>query len=321
MAMHESMVAIDLGGTKILGGLLSSGGELTRRREVPTTAEAGARDVLLRLTSLIQGLRLQAPGPVVGIGICTPGIVRAGKVEYATPNLPGWTGLHLAEELSRAIGLPVWVENDAHAAAWGEFRYGVGRGVQDMVLFTLGTGVGGGIVVDGKLVRGDGGLAARLGHLSVGGGPACHCGNRGCVEQYASGRAVERWFSTRLGSEVQSPLCSGDDLTARAVVESARQGDPLALEVLARAGKALGRAMVQVVQVLNPAVIAVGGGLAAAEALLLVPAQKVVRSRARPEATATLRILPAHLGSDAGIFGTGQLAWDNLPRAHKSKHA
>ncbi|MDR7422757.1 MAG: ROK family protein [Armatimonadota bacterium] len=313
------VIGIDLGGTKVAVGLVSRSGEVSVLDAVPTLAADGAEVVIERLAVLVReaaGVARNLARDVVGVGLATPGIVdsRAGTVRYATPALPGWTGLALGRRLAEAAGLAVVVHNDGHAAAVGESAVGAAAGVPDAVVVVLGTGIGGGIIAGGRLVRGHLGGAGRIGHLSVdAGGRPCWCGARGCIEQYASGSAVAR--------EAQAAVDRGAPTTLRAlsgpvsaadVVQAARGGDALAVGLLSEAGRFLGAALVSLVNLVSPQVVVVGGGLADAGALLLDAADAVLSERLPPAIRTSVEVRLSSLGHRAAVAGAGLLAWGRL---------
>jgi glucokinase len=310
--MHT--IGVDIGGTKIAAGLVSENGQLVTRvrRETPATdvdrIEEATADAVRELVSQHE---------VEAVGIAAAGFVDASRSTIVfAPNL-AWRDEPLRADLERRIDLPVVVENDANAAAWGEFRHGAGRDVDDMVLLTVGTGLGGGIVVEGRLLRGHSGFAAELGHVRVvPDGHRCGCGNRGCWEQYASGRALVR--EARELASTDSPMAARllelaggkpKHIEGPHVTQAAEEGDPAAIELLADLGTWLGEGIASVVAALDPALIVVGGGVSAAGDLLLQPARAAFRRQLtargyRPEAG----IVRAELGNDAGMIGAADLA-------------
>jgi glucokinase len=307
-------VGIDVGGTKIAGLLVDvpGGGRVVDRLVVETPAESAERTV----EAIVEVARkLGSAQGAAAVGVGAAGLVdRRGVMRFA-PNV-AWRDLPLAQRLGDEIGLPVVVDNDANAAAWGEFRLGAGREHPDMLLVTVGTGIGGGILSGGKLLRGAHGLAAEIGHIIVEpGGPVCGCGNRGCWEQVASGRAIER-----LGREAAADhpdsligrMAGGDPrtVTGPAVTEAARQGDVVARAILELVGRRLGEGIAGLVNILDPDLVVVGGGAAQAGDLLLEPARRAYREAVegfehRPE----VGIVPAALGNEAGAVGAADLAW------------
>ncbi|MFP5346033.1 MAG: ROK family glucokinase [Actinomycetes bacterium] len=307
-------IGVDVGGTKIAAGVVSPDGELLARVRRETPAQ-DVDAIVVAITDAVGELRGQHP--VAGIGVAAAGYVDAGRsVVLFAPN-PAWRDEPLREKLEAAAGLPVLVENDANAAAWGEFRFGTGRDVDDMLMLTVGTGLGGGVVVDGELLTGAFGVAGELGHVRVvPDGIRCGCGNKGCWEQYASGGALVREARelARSGSLPAArllELAGGDPdaITGPQVTQAAQEGDPSAQELLADLGRWLGEGCASMVAVLDPAMIVIGGGVAAAGELLLSPMRLAFRRHLtargyRPEAPIVL----ASLGNTAGMIGVADLA-------------
>ncbi len=307
-------IGVDVGGTKIAAGVVDEDGTILEkvRTETPATDRAAAER---RIVDVIADLRGRHDVTAVGIG--APGYVDADRstVVFA-PNID-WSGEPLGSKLGALVGIPVVVENDANAAAWGEFRFGAGAAVDDLLLITVGTGVGGGIVTDGALYRGAFGIAAEVGHLRiVPHGVRCPCGQYGCWEQYASGNALVRLGRDRMSAndpaaKSMSDAVGGDPaaLTGPILTAQAQSGDTLSISLLAEVGTWLGEGLGSLGAVLDPGMIAIGGGVAAAGALLVEPA------RAAYERTLTAggrrrhaEITLATLGGEAGISGAADLA-------------
>ncbi len=305
---------IDVGGTKIAGGVVDEQGKIlaTARRESPATdtdaIERAIEDVVAEL---------RVDHAIVAVGVGAAGFVdsRRSTVLFA-PNL-AWRDEPLRSDLEKRIDLPVVVENDANAAAWGEFTFGAGEDVQDSLLVTVGTGVGGGIVLNGELHRGAFGVAAEIGHMRVvPDGRICGCGNRGCWEQYASGTALVRDTKeqARQGSLIARSLvdrAGGDveNISGPLITEAARDGDSFAREQLASLGKWLGEGIASLTAVLDPEVVVIGGGVSEAGDLLLDPvrahfAANLTGRHYRPE----LQVRAALLGNKAGMIGAADLA-------------
>ncbi len=305
---------IDVGGTKIAGGVVDEQGKIlaTARRESPATDT----DAIERaIEDLVAELRVDHD--IVAVGVGAAGFVdsRRSTVLFA-PNL-AWRDEPLRSDLEKRIDLPVVVENDANAAAWGEFTFGAGEDVQDSLLVTVGTGVGGGIVLNGELHRGAFGVAAEIGHMRVvPDGRICGCGNRGCWEQYASGTALVRDTKeqARQGSLIARSLvdrAGGDveNISGPLITEAARDGDSFAREQLASLGKWLGEGIASLTAVLDPEVVVIGGGVSEAGDLLLDPvrahfAANLTGRHYRPE----LQVRAALLGNEAGMIGAADLA-------------
>ncbi len=307
-------VGADVGGTKIAGGVVDEAGNVlaTGRRDSPATDTDAIETSIEDLVGELRGAH-----DIDAVGVGAAGFVDVGRstVLFA-PNL-AWRDEHLKRDLEARLGLPVVVENDANAAAWGEFTFGAGADVDDFVLVTVGTGVGGGIVLNGELHRGAFGVAAEIGHLRVvPGGLICGCGNRGCWEQYASGTALVREVRELVGqgSLIARSLLdrAGGDVMAidgPLITEAARDGDAFAIEQLESLGGWLGEGIASLVAVLDPAVVVIGGGVSADRGLLLEPARAHFRSHLtgrhhRPE----LAIRAAELGNTAGMIGAADLA-------------
>ncbi len=307
-------VGVDVGGTKIAAGVVDDAGTIlaTVRKVSPATDTEAIEGCIADLV-----LELRQAHVVTAVGVGAAGFVDVTRstVLFA-PNL-AWREEPLRAELEERIDLPVVIENDANAAAWGEFRFGAGEDVDDLLLVTVGTGVGGGIVLDGRLHRGAFGVAGELGHFRVvPDGRVCGCGNRGCWEQYASGTALVREARDQIaqgGREAQDLLdrAGGDvqQITGPLITEAAQAGDVFAVEQLAELGRWLGGGIASMAAVLDPAVVVIGGGVAAAGDLLLEP----VRTHFRDNLTGidhrpVLDIRPARLGNKAGLIGAADLA-------------
>lgn len=310
----ELTIGIDVGGTKIAGGVVDPTGRIVDRLRTATPC-GGAEAVEDGIAEVAVALRDRHDA--VGVGLAVAGLVdeKRSTMRFA-PNLP-MTDRPLRESVSARVGLPVVVENDANAAAWGEYRFGGGRGVDDVVLLTVGTGLGGGIVLDGRLLRGAFGGAAELGHVRlVPDGLPCGCGRNGCWEQYTSGSALVREAKALASGDPHRAarlleLSEGSvaAIDGRMVSTAAAEGDPAARELFARLGRWLGEGISLVADVLDPAAVVVGGGVCEAGDLLLEPArQSFAKTLSMAGHRPHLKILAAQLGNDAGILGAADLA-------------
>jgi glucokinase len=309
-------IGVDVGGTKIAAGLVSSDGRIVRAAQESTPREAS--EIAAVVAALVKRLLDEEPDSleVGGIGIGAAGFVDVDRatVRFA-PNID-WVNEPLAAAVGRHVDLPVVVENDANAAAWGEYRFGAGEDTDDLLFVTIGTGVGGGIVHRGVIFRGGFGAAAEIGHLRVvPDGRLCGCGQRGCFEQYGSGRALVRDARERVeaGDSRAEPLLAvaGDveAITGPMVTDLARRGDPMCVDLLRDVGRWVGEGIATLAAVLDPSVIAIGGGVADAGDLLLDPVRKAFEEHlpAREHRLiAELRL--AALGNEAGIIGAADLA-------------
>lgn len=308
-------IGVDIGGTKVLGGVVDSAGDVLAqtRRDTPAQDPAQTAD---RIVEVIQ--ELAAAHPVDAVGIGAAGWIDATRslVQFA-PNL-AWRNEPLREKITAAVGLPVVVENDGNAAAWAEFQFGAGRDADDsMVLFTVGTGIGSGIVIKGSLIRGTNGIAAELGHMMmVPGGHPCGCGRHGCLEQYASGNALVRFAKADARDKPELAeqllgLVGGDPdaIKGHAVTQAARLGDTVAIGAFEQIGRWLGVALADIVQILDPQVIVVGGGVIDAGDLLMKPARASYEEQlAQRGRLPVAEVRPALMGNLAGVVGAADLA-------------
>lgn len=313
----DQAIGIDVGGTKINAFRVGRDGTIVERTSVPTPAD----DATATLAAMVALARSLITPEVLAIGVGAAGMVDAteGVLRFA-PNL-AWRDLPIAGRMRDALGLPCQVDNDASMAAYGEFRFGAGRGYRHLLLVTVGTGIGGGIVADGRLFRGANGFAAEIGHVIVEPeGPLCGCGNRGCWEQVASGGAIGR-----VGREavLEYPhsllwrLADGDasKVTGKIVTDAALKGDEVSMGIVAEAGRRLGEGIAGLVNVLDPQVVVVGGGVVVAGELLLEPARAAFLEAVEgPEYRPRVPIVPAQLGNDAGAVGAAALALEELGR-------
>jgi glucokinase len=313
------VLSVDIGGTKILTALFSAGGKMLAHETRPTIADEGVNPVIERLAVAIDAILKQntiEPARLAGICIACAGGIDTGRgmVVTPSPNLPGWVEITLAEIIRKKFNTAVWIVNDASAAALGEHRYGAGRGVDNLVLLTLGTGIGGGIVANGTLYLGAVGGAGELGHMTIDAdGPDCGCGNKGCLEMLASGRAVSRDAIKQISQGEKSILTmmSGgkvENITAEMVGAAARSGDPLAKDVISRAAYYLGIGLVNVVNIFNPEMIVLGGGMAGLGDILVDPGRRMVMERAFSISSREACIVTAQLGNEAGVYGAAAFA-------------
>lgn len=315
-------VAVDLGGTRIKAGVVSAEGAILARRTIPTEAHAGPDHVIRRIIDVAQELRhaaQEAGAEPVGVAIGAPGALSQRRgVIMAPPNLPGWHDVPIARRVAAEIGLPALLENDANAAALGECWLGAGQGVRNLVMLTLGTGIGGGLVLDGRLIRGHFETAGELGHCIVApGGEPCACGQRGCLEIYASAssvaRRVRRMIESGEASSCSAVLRQKGDLDAQDVVRAASDGDALARRVWDEACRCLAIACVNAQHYLNPQVIVLAGGMAAAGDRLLGPVRRHFASETWPDIPDRPEIRLAELGDDAGVVGAAAVLLNEAP--------
>jgi len=308
-------IGVDVGGTKVLGGVVDQNGKVLKLARRDTPREGGAA-----LTRAIADVakELIADFTIDSVGVSAAGFVSSDrKTMLATPNIAGWNGVDLDSDLTQLIGLPVVIENDANAAAWGEARFGAGRGIDHLLMLTVGTGIGGGIVVNGDLYRGAFGVAAEIGHMRVvPDGHLCGCGARGCFEQYASGNALLRHAREAIAASpdiARNLLSRGDGtidgLTGQAITEAARDGDAVALAAFNTTGQWLGAGIATLSVILDPACVVIGGGVIDAGEILLQPTRAAL-DRFMPFVGKhpNPKIIAASLGNEAGLVGVADLA-------------
>ena len=308
-------IGIDLGGTKIAAAVVNvETGALSLRRQIPTEAHDGPDAVLRRIAGLVgeicgtAGLPYEA---IAGLGVGFPGVINpASGQTIFLPNLPGdWNGKPVAAILQDATNYPVHIINDARAFTLAEATWGAGRGARTTVCLTLGTGIGGGITIDGKLHMGLDGTAGEVGHQTIDpNGPPCGCGNRGCLEAFASGpaiaalgiKAVLQGATTSIGELVDYDL---NRITPETIMQAAEAGDPIAREILDRAGGYLGTGIANLITILSPDRVILGGSVARLGEWLLAPIHTTVRQRCHATPVERVQITLAALGGDAGILG------------------
>jgi glucokinase len=308
-------IGIDIGGTKVAGGLVAPDGRIhaTARRATPGSSVAETEDAIV---AVVGELASGDDGDLVGVGIGAAGwFDRTGDTVLFSPHL-AWRHSTLRADLARRLHRPLWVGNDADAAAWAEYRYGAARGADLALMITLGTGIGGGIVLDGRLRRGSHGVAGEWGHMRVvPDGRLCACGNRGCWEQYASGsalaqtaREVARTSRAAAGRLLELVDGDADRLTGEDVARAAADGDPLALELVTEVGQWLGQGIADLAAILDPEVVVIGGGVSMLGELVLRPARdRLERALPGRGFRPGPRVVAAELGPQAGIVGAADL--------------
>lgn len=300
------LVVMDLGGSRLRVALADPAGQLSRKQNLPTRGGEGRDAVISRMAQAArEAMASLAQEQVLGIGIGVPGPLdpRTGVI-FTPPNLPGWRDVPLKTLLEEELRLPVYLGNDANLAALGEHRFGAGQGLDHLVYLTVSTGIGAGVIVEGKLLLGHEGLAGEAGHMTIAEGPPCKCGNVGCLEALASGLAIARAAQERIaaGEESSIPRFSQGEITAGTVGAAARAGDPLAREVLEKAATYLGIGVLNLVHIFNPQAVIIGGGVSQAGDLLFEPVRRLVAQRAMPNFR-KVQILPAALGDDTVLYG------------------
>jgi glucokinase len=311
-------IGVDMGGTKLLAGAVDS--ELSVHHRVQRSLNRVDESFLLDVVvDAVEETREAAGGEVDAVGFGIPSLIdqRTGNAVIAV-NLP-LKDIRFADVMTERLGLPVFVDNDGNLAALAEHRAGAARGCNEVVLLTIGTGIGGGLILRGKLYRGAIGAGAELGHVVIDrNGPPCqgNCPNHGCVESLASGTALAREALRIARERPDSALgrahAAGRELAGPLVTELAHDGDQAAIDALALIGRNLGVALASFVNIFNPEVIVIGGGVSGAGELLLGPARAEVAARALPPSKDLVQIVPAALGVEAGMIGAAALAFDGL---------
>jgi glucokinase len=316
-------LGIDLGGTGIKAGVVSGQGQILQEWKLPTEARKGGQHVVRRMVSLCEKMLSELPAPVrksqiLGIGIGSPGVFdyETGALIAGAVNIPGLNGTPMRSIFETSLGLPTRVDNDANVFALAEARYGAGKGTRAAAAYTIGTGIGGGVVIDGRVFRGAWGFAGELGHITVEPeGIYCPCGNHGCMESYASANAIALYAQQQAMIERESLLAKmpPEEVSCKTVGEAARQGDSLALRVIERAAYYLSVGISATVITINPAVVIIGGGGALLGDLLFDPIRNNLRRRVYHQPVRQVQVVGAELGTEAGMVGAAGLAFAEIP--------
>ena len=309
------VLALDIGGTKILAALVISGKIITRDYSLTHAAE-GPAAVINNIFHAIDSILAQSErdlSNIRGISIAVAGgIDSKNGLVTLSPNLPGWYDVPLARLVGERYPVDIHLINDANAAAIGEHRYGAGIGKRNIIFLTVSSGIGGGVIINNEIYEGTGGAAGEFGHMTIDfHGPKCPCGNVGCLEMLASGKAMAREVIRLIKEGGHSSLTATvkgeiDAITAREIKIAAEQGDALALAAVDWTATNLGIGLVGIVNIFNPEIIVIGGGVSNFGEMLLAPARKVVLARAFPFSANTVQIVRAGLGEDAGVVGAGE---------------
>jgi glucokinase len=306
----KKVLGIDLGGTKIAMGVVDEDGNILKRRKIDTKVQEGFQRVVERISDTINDLKKEVDD-ISEIGIGSPGSIdhEKGVVRFS-PNFPGWINVPLSKEIESRTGISVTVENDANAFVMGEKWFGKGKGYTDIIGITLGTGVGGGVITGGNLLRGHDGIGAELGHIIVEpNGYLCGCGNHGCLETIASATGISRLAKEWRGRYPESVI---KDYTAKEIMDAARDGDPLGVKVLELVSQFLGIALGNLIHIFNPQIIVIGGGVSRAGNVLLSAVKKRTRENVMRSFWDTYEIVLSDLVDDAGIFGAASIGFEEI---------
>ena len=324
--MKQLVIGIDLGGTKISTALADDSGKIIAHDYRETRAEEGQEVVVGRMLDAARQVMAQAEvetAQVSAVGIGAPGPldIEAGVV-VDPPNLPGWNRVPLKQLIETELAITTFLDNDANAAALGEHRFGAGRGTEHMIYVTASTGIGGGLILDGKLYHGVGGFAGEVGHITIlPNGPLCNCGNRGCLESLASGTAIAREARERVAHgtpTLMADLSEGDPkrITAKLVAEAANRGDAEAQHILSVAMNHLGIGIASLVNLFNPQLVVIGGGLTNVGDPLFGPVRRAIDRHAFATTAQGVRVARAELGANAGVMGAVAVALAHLDTAN-----
>ncbi|MBS5927105.1 MAG: ROK family protein [Clostridium sp.] len=310
--MKKYVIGVDLGGTKISTAISTIEGNILANVVLPTKAEEGETAVLGRIVQSIDEVIVGSStsiDEIEAIGIGSPGPLDAKKgIIITTPNLP-FKDYNLVQPLKEKYNIPVYLDNDANAAAIGEYMFGAGKGKDSIVYFTVSTGVGGGAVLDGKVYRGHTSNALEIGHTTVDpNGPRCNCGNLGCLEAISSGTAIARKGKEAVSTNVETSLKKYDTVTSYEVFKEAEAGDEVAKDIIDNALTYLGIGVANAIATFDPEMIIIGGGVSKAGDIVFNTVKKVVNKRCFKSMAESCEIVPAGLGSDAGVVGAVALA-------------
>lgn len=319
----EYFIGVDLGGTNIKAGLVSKNGEILKKIEVPTEAQKGRDTVLTNIKTAIKTLIEFAQNnnysPIIGIGMGCPGAIDSeqGIIVKGIENIPSLNGFHIAKFLYETFGLPAFIDNDANNAGRGELLFGSARGYKNVICLTLGTGIGGAIIINGELYGGAVNYAGEVGHMVlIPDGLQCTCGKFGCWEAYASATAMIKKAISAKKREIPTKLKNypDEEINAKLIVDLAKEGDDFAKSIVEETARYLGIGIASLVNILNPELVVVGGGVAQAGDILFKPMEYWAKINMMPRARESVKIVPAMLGNDAGILGSTALVIMKLLR-------
>ncbi|MHB8926482.1 MAG: ROK family protein [Bacillota bacterium] len=322
------LLGVDLGGGHMSAALVDQAGRIIQRRKAPTAVESGPDGIISGIVELLREV-ISVSGAtkreLAGIGLGIPGLIDSSLgLSIFSPNL-FWHNVQVVRPIEREFNLPTFMDNDVRCATLAEAWYGAGRGVSNLICLTIGTGIGSGLMLEGQLVRGATESAGEIGHMTIEkDGPPCSCGNRGCLEALAAGPAIARRAREAVNrgmDTVMVAMVGGqvDRIDASVVAQAARQGDPVAWEIIELTALYLGIGIANYINLVNPELVIIGGGVAQAGELFLAPVRRVVAQRAMKVQAAAARVVPARLGEDAGVIGAAALVLERLgesgPRA------
>ena len=314
--MKKYRIGVDIGGTNVKIALVDFDGKIVYSNTVPTRAEmgyeAGVNNIKQAIKELMQETG-ETAATIEAIGFGLPGQIdyKEGIVKNL-PNIPGWVNIPLAKIIEDEFSIPTRLDNDVRCAALGELNFGAGKGCENLICITVGTGIGSGIVLNGKLVRGASNAAGEIGHIKMDmtGGPLCGCGDYGCFEAYASGPAIVTMAKEYISggkSAKYKEMATDGIITPYIVAQAALQGDAVSIQIFKQMGKIIGTGLASVINLLNPEKIIIGGGVADAGAILLDPIKATIADRAMPIQASAVQVVPAQLANTAGVIGASLL--------------
>ncbi|MBP7211432.1 ROK family protein [bacterium] len=313
--MKKYRIGVDVGGTNVKIALVDTQGKITYSNSIPTRAEMGYEYTVNNIIQAIKDLMTEtktSKETIEGIGFGFPGQIDYKKGTVINlPNIPGWVNVPISKIIEKEFEIPTRVDNDVRCAALGELNYGAGKGCENLICITVGTGIGSGIILNGKLVRGASNAAGEIGHikLQMKDGPLCGCGDTGCLEAFASGPAIVAMAEDYIkgGKSTKYRELANPDISSYIVSEAAKQGDAVAKRIFTIIGEYIGIGLTSVVNLLNPEKIIIGGGVSAAGDILFNPIIETVKKRAMAIQGDTVDIIPAQLGNTAGVIGASLL--------------
>ena len=314
--MKKYRIGVDIGGTNIKIALVDFEGKIVYSNTIPTRAELGYEAGVNNIKQAIKDLQQETGAnnsSIEAIGFGLPGQIdyKEGVVKNL-PNIPGWINIPLSKMIEEEFNIPTKLDNDVRCAALGELNFGAGKGCDNLICITVGTGIGSGIILNGKLVRGANNAAGEIGHIkmTMNGGPLCGCGDYGCFEAYASGPSIVTMAKEYISggkSAKYKEMASDGIITPYIVAQAAIQGDAVSIQIFKQMGKIIGTGLASVVNLLNPEKIIIGGGVADAGDILLEPIRKTILDRAMPIQGSNVKVVPAQLANTAGVIGASLL--------------
>ena len=316
-------IGVDFGGTNIVAGLVSSKGKVTNRVKIPSLVHLGRKKTLKRIAEAISLVLEKVPPKerkkILGIGIGSPGLVDHNKGIIRTPpNLPGWKEVHLKDYIEKKLKIPTYVVNDANAYAVGEHTFGAGRNISDMICITLGTGLGGGIILNNVLFVGYYQSAGELGHIVIiKDGKKCNCGNIGCVERYVGAEFIAERVREyiKAGRKTMIKKMVNNDLkkiTPKVITDAAKNKDRLAIQIWNEVGEDIGVALTSIINIFSPQMIIIGGGVSLAGKFVFDPIRKTVKKRVYKYLGERVKIVPGKLFDDAPVLGAASFVWHHF---------